>query len=101
MRRSSNLSLDPEIRKVLDQRAETFTVKTSVLVEALGRAMVAGDVQKLEEHVVTAREGVKAAQRDRLAVARASPARQEAYRRAVAEGRVGGKGGRPRKLREP
>jgi hypothetical protein len=100
-RRSSNLSLDPEIREELDTRAAGFAVKPSILVEALGRALIAGDVQKLDEHVDAARNGVKAGQRARLDVARASPAREEGYRRAVEEGRVGGKGGRPRKRRLP
>lgn len=93
-RRSSNLSLDPAIREELDARAAGLAVTTSVLVEALGRAMVAGDVGKLDEHVDAARKGVKAGQRARLDVARASPAREEAFRRAVEEGRVGP---RPRK----
>lgn len=94
MRRSSNLSLDPEIRKELDARAAGLAVTISVLVEGLGRALLAGDVAKLDEHVAEACKGVKAGQRARLAVARESPAREEAFRRAVEEGRVGP---RPRK----
>lgn len=100
-RRLLNLSLDPDVRRELDACAAALAVKLSILVEALGRALLAGDVQKLDKHVDTARTGVKTAQRARLAVNRESPAREGAYRAAVAEGRVGGKGGRPRKRPEP
>ena len=100
-RRYTNLSLDTAVREGLDDRADELDVSTSVLVEGLGRAMLAGDVQKLDEHVATARKGVKTAERARGVAALASPAAQEGYRRAVEEGRVGGKGGRPRKTREP
>lgn len=87
-------AVDADVRAAIDARAAELRVHPSALVEGLGRAMMAGDVAKLDEHVGAARDAVKKGQRTRGAERLQSNAdlggeerRADGVQRARAEGR--------------
>jgi hypothetical protein len=92
--------IDGDIRAAIDARAKALGVSPSALVEGLGRALLAGDVARLDEHVRASSEAVKEAQRARGAERlRANAARSEIEERRVGgvqRARAEGKFSRPR-----